>query len=296
MNKMTNGEKVFNVANIMLLTMLSIITLYPMYYVVVCSFSDGLELMRTPGVILAPIKFNIDAYKSVLSNPRIFSGYGVTLFVVCVGTTINIILTSIAAFLITRKKFAIKKPLTYLMLFTMYFSGGMIPTYLVVNNWIGLENNLFALILPGAISVYNMLIMKTNFSSIPQSLEEAALIDGAKDFTILFKIILPLSKSIIAVMALFYGVEHWNSWFKAMLYIKDRSMQPLQSVLREILLISQNNKTMMGEGVLAADNEIAIGESIKYATIVVATFPILCVYPFIQRYFVKGVMIGAVKG
>lgn len=176
----------------------------------------------------------------------------------------------------------------------MYFSGGMIPRYLFINDTLGLGNTVWALILPGMISTYNMIIMKNNFESIPDSLEESARMDGANDIVILFKIVLPLSKAILAVMVLMYGVSHWNAWFDAMLFIRKRDLYPLQIILREILIANSTDSMMAGSG-MSSDVE-AIGESIKYATIVVATAPILCVYPFIQKYFTKGVMLGAVKG
>lgn len=269
------------------------ITVYPIYYVVMCSFSDGNQLMNMRGILLAPKGFNLGAYKSVFDNPNIFSGYGVTLIVVIVGTVLSVFLTAIGAFLITRKDFPLAKPLSYLMVFTMYFTGGMIPTFIIVNNVLNLDDTLWALILPGVISVYNLLIMRSNFEALPRSLEEAAEIDGANDITVLFRIIIPLSKSIMAVMVLFYAVTYWNAWFEAMIYIRDKNLYPLQLVLREILLA--NDMTGAGDGGAVQDRYM-LGETIKYATIVVATLPILCLYPFIQKYFVKGVMVGAIKG
>lgn len=291
--KKTLGERIFDKINIVLMIFIIAITVYPVYYVVVCSLSDGNQLMNMRGLMLAPKGLNFAAYKSVVDNPNIFSGYGVTLIVVVVGTILSVFLTAIGAFLITRNEFPMAKPLSYLMVFTMYFSGGMIPTFIIVNNVLDLGDTLWALILPGAISVYNLLIMRSNFEALPRSLEEAAEIDGANDIIVLFRIILPLSKSIMAVMVLFYAVTYWNAWFEAMLYIRDKSMYPLQLVLREILMA--NDMTSMGDGGAVQDRYM-IGETIKYATIVVATLPILCLYPFIQRYFVKGVMVGAVKG
>ena len=177
-----------------------------------------------------------------------------------------------------------------MMIFTMYFSGGMIPTYIIVYNVLHLGDTLLALLLPTAISTYNLLIMKSNFMGIQDSLEESAKLDGANDIIILFRIILPLSTSILAVMVLFYGVGHWNSWFQALLYIRSRNKYPLQLILREILLI--NSASTMTD----SDNGYMLSTTIKYATIMVATVPILCVYPFIQKYIVKGIMLGAVKG
>lgn len=289
----TPGEKLFNVINMIFMLFMICITLYPFYYVVMASLSDSSRLMLEDGLLMKPAGFSLLAYKMVFKNPNIMSGYRTTLIVVVAGTFINVLLTSMGAYLLTRKKFAIRNAMAYMMIFTMYFSGGMIPTYLLIYKGLNLGDSLWALILPNAISTYNLLIMRTNFAAIPESIEESAKIDGANDFVILFRIIIPLSLPIIAVMVLFYGVAHWNAWFSAMLYIRTKSKYPLQLILREILLL--NSTEGMMEGTIGSD-KYSIGESIKYATIVVATLPILCVYPFIQKYFVKGMMIGAVKG
>ena len=294
-NSKSKGEKVFSVINTFLMLVVIFITVYPMWHVLVSSLSDGNKLIGTRGLMFLPKGINLSAYKAVFNNPNIFSGYKTTVTVVVAGTFFSVLTTAIGAFLITRRNFAIKKLMAYMMVFTMYFGGGMIPTFLVVNNFLGLEDNLLALILPGMISVYNLLIMKANFEALPASLEEAAQIDGANDLRVLFQIVIPLSKSVIAVMVLFYGVYYWNSWFEAMMYIRDRSRYPLQLILREIL-ISNATGSMNGSVGGGAGDQYMIGESIKYATIVVATLPILCLYPFIQKYFVQGIMIGAVKG
>lgn len=291
--KRSAGEIVFDIFNVLFMLLLVFVTLYPLYYVAMCSISDSGQLMGSRGMMLLPKGFSLAAYQAVFSNPNILSGYRTTLIVVVFGTAISVMMTAIAAFLITRKQFAIRKVMAYMMVFTMFFTGGMIPTYLMVYKWLHLGNTLWALILPTAISTYNMIIMKSNFESLPDSLEEAAKIDGANDITVLFRIILPLSLPIIAVMILFYGVAQWNSWFQAMLYIRDRSKYPLQLILREVLLM--NDTSGMG-ATAAAGDQYMLGESIKYATIMVATVPILFVYPFIQKYFVKGIMVGAVKG
>lgn len=290
MQKRGIGEIIFDVFNIIFMLLLVVITVYPLYYVLVSSFSESSMLMGERGVILWPKGFNLDGYLAVFSNPNILTGYRTTLIVVVAGTALNIIMTSIGAFLLTRKKFAIKKILGYMIIFTMYFSGGMIPTYLVVYKWLHLGNTLWALLLPGLISTYNLIIMRSNFASIPDSLEESAKIDGANDIVVLCRIIMPLSMPIIAVMVMYYGVGHWNSWFGAMLYIRQRNMYPLQLILREILL-SSSASAMAGDG-----DAHLLSLSIKYATIMVATVPILCVYPFVQKYFVQGIMVGAVKG
>ena len=291
--KRSIGEQVFDGTNVILMLILAFITLYPLYYVAMCSISDSGQLVGARGMMFLPKGFSIEAYKAVFNNPNILTGYRTTILVVVFGTALNVIMTSIGAFLITRRKFAVRKAVSYMMVFTMFFSGGMIPTYLMVYKWLHLGDTLWALILPTAISTYNLLIMKSNFEALPDSLEEAAKIDGANDITVLFQIVLPLSMPIIAVMVLFYGVAHWNSWVQAMMYIRTRAKYPLQLILREVLLM--NDTSGMGASASVGD-QYMLGESIKYATIMVATLPILCVYPFIQKYFVKGIMIGAIKG
>lgn len=288
------GERIFDVVNVAGLTLLMVVTLYPVIYVILASLSDSNLLLAHTGILVKPLGFNLAAYRGVLKNPNIGSGYLVTLFVVIVGTFLNVLVTAVSAFVLTRKRFPLRTPFVLFSVFTMYFSGGMIPRYLFVNDTLGLGNSVWALILPGMISTYNLIIMKSNFETIPDSLEESARIDGANDIVILFKIILPLSKAIIAVMVLMYGVAHWNAWFDAMLFIRTRSLYPLQIILREILIANATDSMMGGSG--TGGDIQAIGESIKYATIVVATVPVLCVYPFVQKYFTKGVMLGAVKG
>ncbi len=291
--KKTVGERIFDAFNALFMIFLMFITLYPFWYVITCSISDSSYLIGDKGMMLLPHGFSLESYKMVLANPNIVSGYTNTAIIVVFGTAVNIVMTSIGAFLMSRRDFAIKKVMMVMILFTMYFSGGLIPSFLLINNVLGLKNSYLALILPGAISTYNLIIMRTNFANIPRSLEEAAKIDGANDIVLLFKVILPLSIPILAVMTLFYGVSHWNSWFGALLYIRDRTKYPLQIILREILLLN-STENMAGDA--SAVDKYNIGEGIKYATIIVATVPILLVYPFIQKYFVKGVMIGAVKG
>lgn len=290
--KISATSKVFDVFNFLFLSLLMVITIYPILHVAFASISDGVELMAHTGLLLRPLGFSIDGYKRVLENPMITSGYINTLYIVIVGVMVNIFLTSLGAYALSRKSLYYRKNITLFIVFTMYFHGGLIPFYLTVKDF-GLYNNLWALIIPGAISTYNLIIMRSSFQGIPDSLEESAKIDGANDFVILFRIILPLSKAVIAVMVLYYGVSHWNSWFHAMIFLRDRKLFPLQVVLREILL--QNDAAGM-----AADSNSAefvhVSETIKYATIMVATLPILFVYPFLQKYFVKGVMVGAIKG
>ena len=290
--KISFGERVFRILNTVFMVFMIAVTLYPFYYVLMGSLSDGIQLVGYRGPLFKPLGTTLNAYRSVFKNPNILTGYRNTVIIVLVGTTLNVIMTSMSAFLLTRKSFAIKNFLAYMMIFTMYFSGGLIPTYLVVFNVLGLGDSLGALILPTLISVYNVIIMRSNFAAIPQGLEESARIDGANEFVIFSKIIMPLSMPIIAVMILFYGVNHWNSWFNAMIYLRTREKYPLQLVLREILLSGTADQMAGSSGA----DQYALGESVKYATIIVATVPILAIYPFIQKYFVKGIMVGAIKG
>lgn len=289
--KRSRGERIFSVCNYVLLTFIMLLCLYPVWYVVVASFSDSNLLMQHTGILLKPLGFSTEAYKKVFQNPMILKGYGNTMFILIVGVVLDLIMTSLGAYFLSRKNVMFKKPIMMFIMFTMFFSGGMIPFYLTLKN-LHLTKTLWGLIIPFMISTYNMIILRTSFESLPDSLMEAAQIDGASHLRILTSIVLPLSKAILAVMVLYYGVGIWNSWFWASAILREREQYPLQVVLREILL--QNDVGSMTTGVSVADQE-AVGMTIKYATIVVATVPILCVYPFLQKYFTKGVMIGAVK-
>jgi putative aldouronate transport system permease protein len=290
--KKTAGEKVFDIFNVMFLLILMIITLYPFLYVIFASLSDPSEIATHRGILWAPIGFQLDAYKLVLKNPNILVGYKNTIFYVFVGTALNVLITSMLAYTLSRKGLKLNNTIMFLIVFTMFFSGGMIPGYILMTN-LGLMGSRWAIILPGLVSTMNLIIMRTSFSAIPVSLEESARLDGANDIVILFKIVLPLSLPIISVMVLFYGVNHWNSWFGAMLYLRDRKLYPLQLVLREILIFSSTDDMMVTLGNSRGKD---MSEIIKYATIMVATVPILLAYPFMQKYFVKGVMVGAIKG
>ena len=287
--KRGNGEKAFDVINVIFMILLMFITLYPLLYVAFASISSPSLLIRHRGLLLSPLGFELGAYKAVFDNPMISKGYINTIFIVVAGTMVNIVMTSLGAYVLSRKGVYWKKVFMFIIVVTMFFGGGMIPTYLLVKQ-LKLTDTLWSLIIPNALSTYNMIIMRTSFMSIPDSLEESARIDGAKDFTILFQIVLPLSMPVIAVMILFYGVGHWNSWFSAMIYLRDRELYPLQLILREILIASSLDNMMTDTVVV--DRE-PVGQTIKYATIIVATLPILCIYPFLQKYFVKGIMIGA---
>lgn len=239
--------------------------------------------------MLLPEGFQLEAYKAVFQNSKIYSGYLNTLFYVTVGTIVNLLMTSIAAYSLSRSDLFGRKTLMKLITFTMFFGGGMIPTFLLIQN-LGMVDTRWAMIIPGAISTFYFLIMKTSFEGIPISLIESAKLDGANDILILFRIVLPLSKSILAVMTLYYAVDHWNDYVAPMLYLRSQDLYPIQIVMRDILISSSTES--MGAGV---DTGFAIGENIKYATIIISTLPIMLVYPFIQKYFVQGALIGAVK-
>ncbi len=289
--KQSKGEFIFSGFNYFILTCIMLVCLYPVLYVAVASVSDCNLLTQHSGILLKPLGFSLDAYKKVFQNPMILKGYGNTLFILIIGVFLDILMTSIGAYFLSRKDVLLKKPIMLMIIFTMFFSGGMIPFYLTLKD-LHMTNTLWGLIIPFMINTYNLIILRTSFESIPDSLVEAAEIDGAGHIRILFSVILPLSKAILAVMVLYYGVGIWNGWFWASTIIRKREMYPLQVILREILM--QNDVGSMTAGVSAADQE-SVGMTIKYATIIVATVPILCIYPFLQKYFTKGVLIGAVK-
>ncbi|NHN29916.1 carbohydrate ABC transporter permease [Paenibacillus agricola] len=292
MIKRSKAENIFGFFNIGFLLFLTLITLYPFLYVAFASLSNPSNLASHSGLLLWPLGFNIDGYISVFKNPNIITGYTNTIIYVVVGTSINVFMTALGAYVLSRKGVMLRDTMMMMIVFTMFFSGGLIPNYLLVRS-LGMFDTMWALILPGAISTYNLIIMRTSFAAIPDSLEESARIDGANDITILFKIVLPLSQAVISVMILFYAVAHWNSWFSAMIYLRNRDAYPLQLFLREILINSSTDSMITGTS--GSDKE-AVSEIIKYCTIIIATLPIITVYPFLQKYFTKGVMIGAVKG
>lgn len=283
--------KIFRIANALTMFSLIITTLYPLLHVAFASISNPVEIMRYRGIVLWPKGFSISAYKAVFENPMIGVGYKNTLVYLIIGTSINIFLTSIGAYGLSRRNLYFKNHIMFLITFTMFFNGGLIPSYLLVRD-LKMINTIWAIILPGAISAWNLIIMRTSFQSIPDSLEESAKIDGVNDFQMLYKIIIPLSLPVLSVMVLFYGVGHWNTWFGAMIYLRNRNLFPLQLVLREILITNSTDYMMLNANVL--DKE-PLGETIKYATIMAATLPILFVYPFLQKFFVNGVMVGAIK-
>lgn len=288
------GEQIFYYGIIAILTITCIVILYPLIHVVSVSFSSPYAVMANE-VGLLPKGFSLEGYRRVFRYSAIWTSYRNTIAYTVVGTVINLLLTAMGAYPLSRKDFYGRKVWTFYFTVTMFFGGGMIPTYLLVQK-LKLVDTFWVMVILGAVSTWNMIIMRTFFqSNVPESLQEAAIIDGANDLTIFIKVVLPLSTPILAVMTLFYGVAHWNSFFTALIYLNSRSKYPLQLILREILL--QNILAQeMAEGIGSAGEQEFIGQTIRYGSIVVATVPILMVYPFLQKYFVKGILIGAIKG
>ncbi|MEG0048908.1 MAG: carbohydrate ABC transporter permease [Clostridia bacterium] len=292
----SRGERIFYKINGVVMGLLILITIYPMLYVIFCSFSDPDQFAFKMGtMMLAPAGFSLKGYQTILSMPSIWLGYRNTIFYVVVGTLISMAFTVIGAYILSRKEFMLKKTIMALVVFTMYFSGGMIPTYLAVKE-IGLTNSIWGFLLPGAVSVYNMIVLRTSFNAIPQALMDSAYIDGAGDGRILLHVVLPLSTAALATITLFYAVGYWGAWYNALVYLQARrDLYPLQMYLREILITDQTTDAFMNALNGNGANQYLLKEVIKYCTIVIATVPILLVYPFIQKYFVKGVMLGAIK-
>lgn len=290
--KESNSRKAFLVVNNIILAALVVACIYPMLYVLFASFSDPLKLMSNNSFILSPLGFQVEGYRLVFNNDRILIGYLNTI-IVCAGSIIyGVGLTILGAYFFSRKDVMHQRVLMLFVIFTMFFGGGIIPTFLMYKG-IGLTDNLLSVIVAGSVSTTNLIIMRTAFLSLPGELEDAAKIDGTGHFTYLVKIVVPLSMATISVIILYVLVGQWNSWFNASIFLQDKKLHPLQLVLREILV--QNETGAMDAAAKDAEKEM-ISETIKYAVIVVATVPILTIYPFIQKYFVKGVMIGAVKG
>lgn len=282
------GRKVFNVFNIALMLLLVLITAYPFYYVIIASFSDPIKLGSFSGILLRPLEpFEFGAYKEIFDNPLLISGFRNTILIVVVGTIFNIIFSALGAYFLSQNGPVFKRAIALMIIFTMYFSGGMIPEYNLVKG-LGLYNTTWSLIFPGLINTTNMIILKTAFQSVPDSLTESALLDGASYIKILFRIMIPLSKATIAVLVLYYALAHWNAWFDASIYLLDKELFPLQLAVRRLL--ETGAETISGDFV-----EVRYAQLIKYGLIVVTSTPVIMVYPFIQKYFTKGVMIGSVK-
>ena len=296
--KESRGDRIFNAINIFILTIILILTFYPVLFVTVASISDP-DLVNAGKVILFPRGISFNGYKNVFKDPRILISYRNTIFYTVVGTTLNLIVTLPAAYALSRKDFIGRNFFTSLFMVTMFFGGGLIPTYLLIKN-LRMLNTIWVMLIPGLTSMWNLVITRTFFeTNIPSELKDAAEIDGCSNFRLFFSIVLPLSSAIIAVMALFFGVGHWNSYFNALIYLSDKKLFPLQLILREILVKSEFDAEMLLIGshdAGALSDELKAAEQIKYTLIIVSTLPIMLVYPFIQKFFVKGVMVGAIKG
>ncbi len=295
MKKKITQDKVVYFINYMMLTLLLIAVLYPLIYIVSCSFSSGDALMSGK-VRLLPVDPTLDSYKAVFKYRSIWVGYRNSIIYTIVGTLISIVATLLAAYPLSRNDFRGRRPIMFLFLFTMMFSGGLIPTYMLIKN-LHLLDSMWSIVLPGAVSAYNVIVARTFFQqTIPKELLEAATVDGCSDFRFFTRIAVPLSKPIVAVLCLWVAVALWNSYFNPMIYINSQDKYPLQLVLRRILLLSQVDFSSSNLDPEMIRKNMYLSEMLKYGTIIVSTLPIMMIYPFIQKYFVKGVMIGSVKG
>jgi putative aldouronate transport system permease protein len=287
---------IFDLVNLLILTLVLVVVLYPLYFIIIASVSDPV-LVNSGQVYLYPRGVSFDGYSRVMANKEIWTGYRNTIFYTILGTLINLILTIPAAYALSRKDMIGRNLIMGFFTVTMFFSGGLIPTYLVVKSF-NMTNTFWALLIPGALSVYNLIVSRTYMqNNIPLELQESAKIDGCSNTRLFLRIVLPLSTPIIAVMALFYGVNHWNSYFSALIYISNKNLKHLQLILRDILLKSSYMATAVSAD--AAESmalQAKIAETVKYCVIIVSTLPVLAVYPFLQKYFTKGIMLGAIKG
>ncbi|GIN70613.1 sugar ABC transporter permease [Bacillus sp. J14TS2] len=290
MKKLSVGDRIFTIIAYIILIVVTCIVLYPLVYVLSASLSNP-EMILKGKVWLFPKDITFQAYKEVFQNDKIMIGYKNTIIYTVVGTAINLALSTMIAYPLSRKDFLGRGAITAFLVFTMFFSGGMIPTYLLVKD-LGMVNTIWAIVIPNAVSVYNVIIMRTFFQNIPEEIRESASIDGCSNITFLMRILLPLSMPIIAVMTLFYGVAHWNAFFDALIYLSDSQKYPLQLFLRQMLI--QDNMADMGS--LGEGEYVKYLEGLKYSVVVVASLPMLILYPLLQKYFVKGVMIGSLKG
>ena len=284
------SDVVFNIILYTVCALLLLIVLYPLWFIVIASLSDP-SAVASGHVWVLPVGFTLDGYAELLKQTNVWVGYRNTIAYTLVGTLIALAVNIPAAYALSRKDLVGRKVLMGLYAFTMFFSGGLIPTFLTVQQF-RLYNTFWVMVLPFSVSVYNIIVARTFFQNIPESMEESAIIDGAGDWTIYARIIMPLSKAVIAVITLYYAVGHWNSWFNAMIFLRDRTLYPLQLFLRELLILNNSANEASSDFI-----ELSMARDlVKYCTIIVSTVPILLVYPFAQRYFVQGVMIGAVKG
>ncbi len=289
----SRGSIAFDIINYLIVGLASITTVLPLIYVIGASFASEFELQTRPMFII-PYDVTVDAYKFIFASNKLIRSFGNSVLITVCGTAINLFFTVTMAYPISKKYLRFRNPILTMVIISMFFSGGMIPGYILVASILKLRGTYWAIILPGAISAYNMMIVKNFFQGIPQELEESAYLDGCNDLTTLIRIVLPLSLPVLATFGLFYAVGHWNSYFSAMIYLTDSKMYPLQLLLRSIIVQAEASA---GDMSLMDPNFVEPpAQSVKMAVIVVATVPIMCVYPFLQKYFVKGVMVGALKG
>ncbi|MGG1514923.1 carbohydrate ABC transporter permease [Paenibacillus oryzisoli] len=288
---MKSKISLFGIVNLLIMLLVIVVTLYPFIYMLAVSLSKDIYVMKGE-ISFWPKGINLKMYELVFQDPKIWISYKNTLIYVCLGTFISVMITAMGGYALSRKDMKFHRSLTMLIVFTMFFSGGMIPTFLVVRS-LGLIDTVWGMVLPGAVSTWNLIIMRTFFSNMPKEVEESGRMDGLTDIGIFFRLVLPLSQAVIATVSLFYAVGLWNNFLLPLLYLRDPNLFPLQVLLRNLVLagnVASGDVTRIG-----GDNLI-VEDSLKFATIMVSTLPILLVYPFIQKYFVKGVMIGAVKG
>lgn len=283
------GEKIADVCIYAVMLLLMLAMVYPVWYVIVASFSNSTEIAKNPGIMFWPKTFELQAYRMVFVHPMFRRGFLNTIRILAVGIPLSMFLTLLCGYFMSLKGMKLKGILVSLITFTMFFGGGLIPDYLNIKS-LDLTDTLWSLIVPGALSVYNAIICKTAIQALPDSLSESAYIDGASDIRIMFQIVTPLIKPTLAVLTLYYTVGKWNNWFSASIYIRKEELMPIQNVLRGILLSNSQDDGLRG------DQYDKFAETIKYAAIVISSIPIMCIYPFLQKYFTKGVMIGAVKG
>lgn len=290
----TLGSRAFTLVNTLLLVLLSLFFLYPMWYVLVGSISDPFSLFVSNDLLLLPKGFSLKGYEQVFKNPNILIGYKNTLWYLSVGTVCNVLATSLGAYVLSRPNLMLKKFFSLSVVFTMYFGGGLIPTYIVAST-LHLVNTRWILIMFGSVSVYNMILIRTFCgSTIPEELREAASMDGCSNTRFFFTFVLPLSKAIIAVIALYVAVAHWNNYYNALVYTTNTKLHPLQLYLRQLLLVTMSTDSVDDPDALKEIQDMIL--TIRYAVIVISTLPIMCLYPFLQKYFVQGVMIGSLKG
>lgn len=286
--KQSLGSRIFNVVNITLLAFLAIITFYPFWDCLVVSVSSLKSYLQT-GIHLWPSEWSFEGYSYMINTPELWTSYANSIFITVAGTLVNMIITIMAAYVLSKKDLKGHRVLMFLAVFTMMFSGGIIPTYMVVKS-LGLMNSLWSMILPSAINTYNLIVLRNFFADLPVELEEAAKLDGCTDVGILFKIMVPISKPAITTVTLFYAVDHWNDFFSAVMYISNRAKWPLQLFLRSMLF--ENDAAYSGSG----ESLFLLGQPMKMAAVMMSIILIMCAYPFFQKYFTKGVMTGAVKG